>query len=1375
MALQEPKKYVYGELNKEISKNSYSGKTTDSLEIIVDNNEGTISGNVLWDNILGEGNDSIYSGHQGKILESRVDALSKQLQTEVDKFNATAHQLVNDIGVEEHQRTIVDEQLVDKIAGVVAQLSQLNSSLTSRISSEERRASTEEQKIRGELKGNETLIANVEDALKELLEEEAKRALSEEESIRNEISASNTKLSKDISATKEFVKREVSKLEIVDNDLSKRISDEELARKVLDASINNRLDFIEEEISNQENPEDVISEKISEVVTLMKDEDKKLSEEIRALDKSLAGSLAKETARATSAEASLQNTIVKNDFDTKAKLTSIEGELQTERVSREESTQNLSTRLDEVETKLKEQPDVNELVDNRIESAVSTLTSEDDRIEKELGVAVASLTELIEKEVARAVSSETSLSYEDLLIKNYIEDGLTSLSSKIEDERADRIVTDTSISNRVSIVEDKLNSQPDVHRVVEDSIKTAIAPLVTEDERLDSEIKATATSITNLIMGEISRATDAEKALSSSDDSIRELIHNECSKLSNAIASLSSDTSVSINNLLSSIESEAKNRQDTDAELLGLIEDEVERATTSEAQINKKIEDSISELSDDFSKKIVEISKTVSGGNEELATIKGRVDDIESEYESFSHNIYEKTIPTLQEQISALYDTNTLTVQLIREEEQRATGEEERLSGAISVLGARIDTAIASECDRATKKESEIEQQLIDLSDDILELDAKFTKEDERLSNKIADEAEHIHYDIDALRLADTLITQSVDDLSQTVITHKELSEASIRELSVSVEGLSTQLNDTTTRLSEEDRELSNRISLLDDKVDEEISNRLTRDTELTNSIEAEIRRALMTELDLSDRIEVNSFDIGVLKDAVQKLEQTDKLLDEKITVEIQDRKTAISKLEQSLKEESDRAKGEEKSIRELVMREVTRLDGVDFDIKYQLEESVSELKSADAELTIALEYEEASRIEADIKLEDAIEDEVIRALDSEAELQYSIDANSNRIDNLTDDISNLEDEVADISASLDDEIFNREREDSLIKSAVNSEVERLRAADSQISSSLSELSNSTTEKFNLVDATITGVNNALIAEALNRELSDNEISRLLSEEIDRSVGADDALSNSLNELRTTTSTELKGLSERIEAESFARGEFATTISNELQNEVQRATTAEGNLQTSINNISETVDGNFASLSTLIHDESANRISLGEELSTRISVEETRAVEADATLAKDINDVRAVLEQKAFSTDIPTKVSQLENDSGYLNTHQDISGKSDVGHTHSMSDITDYEIPEMTQYAKVEDVPTKVSQLDNDVGYLTEHQDLSSYATTESVSTLVADTVEQMNEEINKLKSEMEQTDEMLANEVALLKSITLFIGGTAPIETTEE
>ena len=133
------------------------------------------------------------------------------------------------------------------------------------------------------------------------------------------------------------------------------------------------------------------------------------------------------------------------------------------------------------------------------------------------------------------------------------------------------------------------------------------------------------------------------------------------------------------------------------------------------------------------------------------------------------------------------------------------------------------------------------------------------------------------------------------------------------------------------------------------------------------------------------------------------------------------------------------------------------------------------------------------------------------------------------------------------------------------------------------------------------------------------------------------------------------------------------------------------------------------------------------------------------------------------LNTKADKSAIPTKVSQLTNDKGYLTEHQDISMKADktyvdtelakksnTSHMHSYNDLTDKPtIPSTSNLAtKIElknglgtkadksSIPTKTSQLTNDSGYitsvpseyvtenelnakgyLTEHQDISNLAT----------------------------------------------------------
>ena len=81
----------------------------------------------------------------------------------------------------------------------------------------------------------------------------------------------------------------------------------------------------------------------------------------------------------------------------------------------------------------------------------------------------------------------------------------------------------------------------------------------------------------------------------------------------------------------------------------------------------------------------------------------------------------------------------------------------------------------------------------------------------------------------------------------------------------------------------------------------------------------------------------------------------------------------------------------------------------------------------------------------------------------------------------------------------------------------------------------------------------------------------------------------------------------------------------------------------------------------------------------------------------DKTIVGGINEIKASVD----SIEIPTKTSDLINDSGYLTEHQSLDG-----------------------YAKTEDIPTTISQLTNDAGFITLNEvpvtDLSGYVTKEN-------------------------------------------------------
>lgn len=89
-------------------------------------------------------------------------------------------------------------------------------------------------------------------------------------------------------------------------------------------------------------------------------------------------------------------------------------------------------------------------------------------------------------------------------------------------------------------------------------------------------------------------------------------------------------------------------------------------------------------------------------------------------------------------------------------------------------------------------------------------------------------------------------------------------------------------------------------------------------------------------------------------------------------------------------------------------------------------------------------------------------------------------------------------------------------------------------------------------------------------------------------------------------------------------------------------------------------------------------------------------------------------------------TVIPSKTSELENDSGFLTDHQSLEGYATE--TYVKDKIAEAQIGggdiDLSDYAKKTELPTKTSQLTNDSGFLTQHQDLSSYAKKSEIPTV---------------------------------------------------
>lgn len=98
---------------------------------------------------------------------------------------------------------------------------------------------------------------------------------------------------------------------------------------------------------------------------------------------------------------------------------------------------------------------------------------------------------------------------------------------------------------------------------------------------------------------------------------------------------------------------------------------------------------------------------------------------------------------------------------------------------------------------------------------------------------------------------------------------------------------------------------------------------------------------------------------------------------------------------------------------------------------------------------------------------------------------------------------------------------------------------------------------------------------------------------------------------------------------------------------------------------------------------------------------------------ADASTTYNKTQVDNLLSSKADAEDIPTKTSDLTNDSGFITSSYHDPTKANASTTYTKTEVNGL----LAEKADTEDIPTKTSDLTNDSGFLTEHQSLAAYRT----------------------------------------------------------
>lgn len=87
---------------------------------------------------------------------------------------------------------------------------------------------------------------------------------------------------------------------------------------------------------------------------------------------------------------------------------------------------------------------------------------------------------------------------------------------------------------------------------------------------------------------------------------------------------------------------------------------------------------------------------------------------------------------------------------------------------------------------------------------------------------------------------------------------------------------------------------------------------------------------------------------------------------------------------------------------------------------------------------------------------------------------------------------------------------------------------------------------------------------------------------------------------------------------------------------------------------------------------------------------------------------------------------VPTSNTAFTNDAGYLTQHQSLSGYATEQWVLDRHYITGVDLSDYATKAEIPVVPTSNTAFTNDAGYLTQHQSLSAYSTTQEVTNMIS-------------------------------------------------
>lgn len=356
-------------------------------------------------------------------------------------------------------------------------------------------------------------------------------------------------------------------------------------------------------------------------------------------------------------------------------------------------------------------------------------------------------------------------------------------------------------------------------------------------------------------------------------------------------------------------------------------------------------------------------------------------------------------------------------------------------------------------------------------------------------------------------------------------------------------------------------------------------------------------------------------------------------------------------------------------------------------------------------------EEETANRIHGDKTLDEKIDQKERESKERDNTLQQNIDtekqervnADTQLRNDLTAEVNRAKASENTLAANIQAEATKRENDDNTIKDNLNAEVTRATAKENEIKAEVDVINGDSTTEGSFRKAIADVVGAAPEAYDTLKEIADK-----LNENDDLHAAINDAIATkadkvALNEeIARAKAAEAENKAE-IAAEAARAKEVEGNNALAIQNEESRARLAETTTNEALNTEIERAKGQEAYIQGIVNTKADTTALEGakSELDKKISDETTRATGVEATkasaddLAAEI--ARAKQAEAAITSDVAEKLAQKANNDTLANY------------------ALKTELPT---------VPTKVSQLTNDSNFITADDiDFTPYATIEALTT----------------------------------------------------